>query len=111
WSLCSVARMSRPTRWKTTALLAQLLHKRGYSLEISRVPWAEQGWRRALRDADKRFAEQRGGWVLVQYTALAWSRRGFSLRFARMIDGLKGTLRCCHLNHRFEDYWEDRRVA
>jgi hypothetical protein len=20
-------------------------------------------------------------------------------------------LRCCHLNHRFEDYWEDRRVA
>ena len=51
----------------------------------------------------------RGGWVLVQYTALAWSRRGFPLCFARMIDGLKGTLRCCHLNHRFEDYWEDRR--
>ena len=21
------------------------------------------------------------------------------------------TLRCCHLNGRFEDYWEDRRVA
>jgi hypothetical protein len=20
-------------------------------------------------------------------------------------------LRCCHLNARFEDYWEDRRVA
>jgi glycosyltransferase involved in cell wall biosynthesis len=70
-------------------LLAQSLHKRGYSLEISRIPWAEQGWRRALRDADKRFAEQRGGWVLVQYTPLAWSRRGFPLRFARMIDGLK----------------------
>jgi glycosyltransferase involved in cell wall biosynthesis len=71
-------------------LLAQSLHKRGYSLEISRVPWAEQGWRRALKDADKRFAPQRGGWVLVQYTPLAWSRRGFPLRFAQMIDGLKG---------------------
>jgi glycosyltransferase involved in cell wall biosynthesis len=71
-------------------LLAQSLHKRGYSLEISRVPWAEQGWRRALKDADKRFAKQRGAWVLVQYTPLAWSRRGFPLRFARMINGLKG---------------------
>jgi glycosyltransferase involved in cell wall biosynthesis len=71
-------------------LLAQSLHKKGYSLEISRIPWAEQGWRRALRDAEKRFAKQRGGWVLVQYTHLAWSRRGFPLRFARMIDRLKG---------------------
>ena len=71
-------------------LLAQSLHKRGYSLEISRVPWAEQGWRCALKDANKRFAEQRGGWVLAQYTPLAWSRRGFPLRFARLIDGLKG---------------------
>src|SRR6267378_4620974 len=72
-------------------LLAQSLHKRGYSLEISRIAWAEQGWRRALRDADKRFAEQRGGLVLVHYTPLAWSRRGFPLSFAPMIDGLKGT--------------------
>jgi glycosyltransferase involved in cell wall biosynthesis len=71
-------------------LLAQSLHKRGYSLEIFRVLWAEQGWRRALKDANKRFAEERGGWVLVQYTPLAWSRRGFPLRFARMIEGLKG---------------------
>jgi glycosyltransferase involved in cell wall biosynthesis len=70
-------------------LLAQSLHKRGYSLEISRIPWAKQGWRRALRDANKRFANQRGGWALVQYTPLAWSRRGFPLRFVRMIDGLK----------------------
>jgi glycosyltransferase involved in cell wall biosynthesis len=71
-------------------LLAQSFHKKGHSLEIYRIAWAEQGWRRALRNAGKRFAEQRGGWVLVQYTPLAWSRRGFPLRFARMIDGLKG---------------------
>ncbi|HWY43284.1 MAG TPA: hypothetical protein VNX66_07305 [Candidatus Sulfotelmatobacter sp.] len=71
-------------------LLAQSLHKRGYSLEISRIAWAEQGWRRALRDTEKQFAARPGGWALVQYTALAWSRHGFPLRFARMIDGLKG---------------------
>jgi len=71
-------------------LLAQSLQKKGYSLEIFRIDWAERGWRRALKDADKRFAEQRGSWALVQYTALAWSRHGFPLRFARMIGGLKG---------------------
>jgi glycosyltransferase involved in cell wall biosynthesis len=71
-------------------LLAQSLHKRGYSLEISRIAWAEQGWRRALMDAEKRVAGLRSDWALVQYTALAWSRRGFPLRFDRMIDRLKG---------------------
>jgi glycosyltransferase involved in cell wall biosynthesis len=70
-------------------LLAQALHERGYALEISRVSWAEQGWRRALRDIEQRFAAKPGCWALVQYTALAWSHRGFPLRFANMIDGLK----------------------
>jgi glycosyltransferase involved in cell wall biosynthesis len=69
--------------------LAKSLHKRGCSLEISRIAWAEHGWRRALRDAEKRFADQRSDWALVQYTALAWSRRGFPLRFYRVIDRLK----------------------
>jgi glycosyltransferase involved in cell wall biosynthesis len=70
-------------------LLAQSLHKRSHSLEILRIAWAEQGWRRALRDAVKRIAEKRSGWALVQYTALAWSRRGFPLRFTSLIHGLK----------------------
>jgi glycosyltransferase involved in cell wall biosynthesis len=70
-------------------LLAQSLHERAYELEIFRIPWAEHGWRRAIRAAEKRFAKEQGGWALVQYTALAWSRRGFPLRFARLIDGLK----------------------
>lgn len=71
--------------------LAKSLHKKGYSLEISRIYWAEQGWHRALRDVRKRFAELRGCWALVHYTALAWSRRGFPLSFARMIESLKRT--------------------
>jgi glycosyltransferase involved in cell wall biosynthesis len=70
-------------------LLAQALHERGYALEIFRVSWAERGWRRALRDIEQRFAAKPGSWALVQYTALAWSRRGFPLGFAKMIDGLK----------------------
>jgi glycosyltransferase involved in cell wall biosynthesis len=71
------------------SLLAQSLHKRKYSLEISRVAWAEQCWHRALKDALKRLTEQRNDWALVQYTALAWSRHGFPLHFASLIHGLK----------------------
>lgn len=71
-------------------LLAQALHKRKYLLEISRISWAELGWRRAWKDAEKRLKEQRSDWALVQYTALAWSRRGFPLRFVSVINGLKG---------------------
>ena len=71
-------------------LLAQSLHKRSHSLEILRIAWAEQGWRRALKDAEKRIAEKRSGWALVQYTPLAWSRRGFPFRFTSLIHGLKG---------------------
>jgi glycosyltransferase involved in cell wall biosynthesis len=70
-------------------ILAEALFKRGYSLEMIRIAWAEQGWYGALRDADKRFAEQPYSWALVQYTPLAWSRRGFPLRFTRMIRRLK----------------------
>jgi glycosyltransferase involved in cell wall biosynthesis len=71
-------------------LLAEYLHKRSHSLEIWRIAWAEQGWRRALKDAEKRLKEQRCGWAFVQYTALAWSRRGFPLHFTSLIQGLKG---------------------
>jgi len=70
-------------------LLAQSLHKRKYSLEISRIAWAERGWRRALKDAETRLKEERSGWAFVQYTALAWSRRGFPLRFVSVIHSLK----------------------
>lgn len=94
-------------------LLAQSLCKRGYSLEISRIAWVEQGWRRALRDADKRLAELQCSWALVQYTPLAWSRRGFPLRFTRMIAGLKGAgihiLIVFHDPHPFGgSRWRDR---
>jgi len=69
--------------------LSCALKKQGYSLEISRIRWAEEGWLRALRDADKLFANRRGNWVLLQYTALAWSRRGFPLGLARIVGRLK----------------------
>jgi glycosyltransferase involved in cell wall biosynthesis len=66
-------------------LLAEALGEKGGSLELIRVRWAENGWRRSLRQLSRQLADRRGGWVLVQYTHLAWSRRGFPLGFPRMI--------------------------
>lgn len=69
--------------------LGAALRERGISLAIERVAWHERGWRRALRSLRKRAKSWRGMWVLVQYTALAWSARGFPLRFSRVLHILK----------------------
>ena len=65
--------------------LGEALRARGISLAIKRVRWAERGWRRALRSLRRRAKSWSGMWVLVQYTALAWSSRGFPLRFSRVL--------------------------
>lgn len=71
--------------------LARALGDKGRSLDLIRLDWAEQGWRRALKHLTARLADRRGDWVLVQYTHLAWSRRGFPIRFPWLIRRL---LRC-----------------
>jgi glycosyltransferase involved in cell wall biosynthesis len=59
--------------------LALALERRGVSLVEAEVPWAERGWVRALVALWNQSAGWRGRWVILQYTALAWSRRGFPL--------------------------------
>jgi glycosyltransferase involved in cell wall biosynthesis len=68
-------------RYLGEALLAE-----DFELVIERVAWPASGWTRALR---RRAKGWRGAWVLVQYTALAWSARGFPLRFPRVLKTLK----------------------
>lgn len=65
--------------------LGEALRERGISLAIERVPWEERGWPRALRSLRRHARAWRDSWVLVQYTALAWSARGFPLRFSRVL--------------------------
>ncbi len=59
--------------------LGEALRRHGIDLEQMRVPWAEKGWIGALRQLSQESTGWRGRWVLLQYTALAWSRRGFPL--------------------------------
>ena len=69
--------------------LGEALRARGISLAIERVAWEERGWPRALRSLRRRAKAWKDCWVLVQYTALAWSARGFPLRFSRVLGILK----------------------
>jgi len=69
--------------------LGKALQAHNYNLKIERVDWAERGWRRAFGSLRRRSKVWRGAWVLVQYTALAWSARGFPRRFLRVLKIVK----------------------
>jgi len=65
--------------------LAGALRAHDFELELARVAWVEDGWPAAMRELERQAKGWRGCWVLVQYTALAWSERGFPLRFSRVL--------------------------
>lgn len=93
--------------------LGAALRLQGFSLAIERVTWAERGWRRALRSLRHRAKGWKGMWVLVQYTALAWSARGFPGRFLRVLRILKAAgVRIAVVYHDVEPFtgtrWVDR---
>ncbi len=58
--------------------LGEALRRHGIELRQERVPWMEKGWIGALRQISRDSLAWRGQWVLLQYTALGWSRRGFT---------------------------------
>ena len=92
--------------------LSSALVVEGISLGLMRVRWAEIGWRKALRVLREGTLETRNAaWFLMQYTALAWSRRGFSMRALRVIRALKSSgARCAVVFHDAEAYSGSRYV-
>lgn len=75
-----LGRQDAPTDalWDYCRCLARALERRGVPLEVAEVAWESRGWLRALLGLWRESKEWRGKWVLVQYTALSWSLRGFS---------------------------------
>jgi glycosyltransferase involved in cell wall biosynthesis len=71
------------TAWPTDGVmdycqfLGQALAHRGVDFRAVRVPEIETDWLHALSGLWRASAEWGGKWVLLQYTALGWSRRGF----------------------------------
>ncbi len=91
--------------------LASALAPQGTSLEVVRVRWAELGWGPALSELSGGFLGKENTWFLLQYTALAWSRRGFSWRFLNVIRHLKKRrARCAVVFHDAEAYFGTRPI-
>jgi glycosyltransferase involved in cell wall biosynthesis len=59
------------------SFLSAALARQGKALKKVRVEWPNVGWVRALRELWHDGIRWRGTWVILQYTALGWSRRGF----------------------------------
>jgi len=59
--------------------LAGALEQHGVELNLVRVDWAGKGWWSALRELRRECKAWRGQWILLQFTALAWSRHGIPL--------------------------------
>jgi glycosyltransferase involved in cell wall biosynthesis len=57
--------------------LGKALAHHGVVLETRDIEWARLGWRKALHTLRQESQRWGGRWVLVQYTALAFSMRGF----------------------------------
>jgi glycosyltransferase involved in cell wall biosynthesis len=82
--------------------LGAALGLHGYELETVRMPWPERGWAAALADLRRRAEDWSGCWVLLQHTALSWSRRGFPLYAPRILAALRESgARCGVVFHEF----------
>lgn len=64
--------------------LGNALKAHDVQLDIRRVPWERHGWPDSLHALGLMASKWRGQWVLVQYTALAWSERGFPQKILRV---------------------------
>lgn len=91
--------------------LSPALEARGYKVEIVRVAWVELGWIRAWVHLWQESRKWKGNPILVQYTALMWSRRGLPLAFLGMLLILKaGGARLITVFHDVAPYSGERVV-
>jgi glycosyltransferase involved in cell wall biosynthesis len=91
--------------------LAGAMNRRGVRMEIAEVSWESKGFLAALFQLWSKRKSWQGRWVLLQYTALGWSRRGFPLGFLCVLHVLrrKGA-RCAVVFHDALPYGGSRRI-
>lgn len=91
--------------------LGDALEKDGVHLELFRVPWEEKGWKEAFAELREKAQEKKRCWFLLQYTALAWSRRGFPMRVPKLIRCVKQhDSRCAVIFHDGAPYGGSRMI-
>ena len=92
--------------------LREALRSEGFAPEIVRVRWEEIGFGESMRELAQKAQGSVIRWYLLQYTALAWSKRGFPTRILRVVQALKKKGRCAVTFHDYGPYggirWIDR---
>src|SRR5260370_8894873 len=93
--------------------LTDALRRQGIVCESSEIQWEESGWFAALIKLWRGSRAWRSRWVVLDYTGLMWSRRGFPLTVPLVLKILK--LRKCRTAIVFHDVhavpgprWVDR---
>jgi glycosyltransferase involved in cell wall biosynthesis len=91
--------------------LASALPEFGIQLELVRIDWEQHGWRGVIRELSESALREKDAFFLLQYTALAWSRRGFSWRVLRVLRTIKQRGgRCGIVFHDVEPYFGNRLI-
>jgi glycosyltransferase involved in cell wall biosynthesis len=65
--------------------LKRALERQDQPMEVLRVPWATNGWPSGLAWTWREAKNWNGRWILLQFTALGWSKRGFPIGAAIII--------------------------
>jgi glycosyltransferase involved in cell wall biosynthesis len=91
--------------------LKDALAREGVNLTIIQVRWAELGWQASRKELQKAVEGKQNACFLLQYTALAWSRRGFALPAVGILKLLKKNgVRCAVVFHDPDGYAGNRAV-
>lgn len=69
--------------------LAEALREQNVTVHLVRVDWLREGWLRSLRRLWRDASKWQGSWVAIQYTSLAWSRRGFPVMLLAVLEILR----------------------
>lgn len=94
------------------AFLGRALARRGVDFQIVRAPTMDDGSIRALWRFWRMSVPWRGKWVLLQYTALGWSRRGFPFQAVAAILLMRARgVRCGVVFHEPFHQGGDRRLG
>ncbi len=92
------------------AFLGQALSRLEVDIQSMHISWDKEGWLSALRELRRESKNWRGRTILIQYTGMAWSRRGFPLGAMAVVRTLtRSGSRCIVVFHEYKRQSGSRR--
>jgi len=93
--------------------LSGALERLGARMDVARVPWFDRGWPVAMRRLARESLSWQGRWIVLQFTALAWSKHGFPFGVLAVLAILRRRrVRCAIMFHELHRHggsrWIDR---